>query len=194
VYKYIRVCWGRSNEDAKDLTQEFFTQFLVKDILKKVTSERGSFRTYLRSLLKNFLIDQKRYELRDKRGGAAKKVSITDLAETPASGQSDLYPDRLFDIEWSRCVLRRALRGLEEILIKEGKGVYYEIFSIYDLGGSGQKSYKELAEKFSLKETDIRNHLSYARNLLKRIIKTEISGYTTDKSAINDELRFLLSL
>jgi hypothetical protein len=33
VYKYVRIHWRRSNEDAKDLTQSFFTRLIEKDDL-----------------------------------------------------------------------------------------------------------------------------------------------------------------
>ena len=35
VYKYLRIRWQRSDEDAKDLTQEFFTRLIEKDFLGK---------------------------------------------------------------------------------------------------------------------------------------------------------------
>jgi hypothetical protein len=34
VYKYVRLRWGKDNEQAKDLTQEFFARLLEKDFLE----------------------------------------------------------------------------------------------------------------------------------------------------------------
>ena len=34
VYKYIRLRWQKDNEQAKDLTQEFFARLLEKDFLE----------------------------------------------------------------------------------------------------------------------------------------------------------------
>jgi hypothetical protein len=33
VYRFVRVCWKRSNEDAKDLTQAFFVHLFDGKIL-----------------------------------------------------------------------------------------------------------------------------------------------------------------
>ena len=32
IYKYTRIRWGKSDEDAKDLTQEFFARMIKKKI------------------------------------------------------------------------------------------------------------------------------------------------------------------
>ena len=52
VYHYLRVAWAKSNEDAKDLAQAFFLWLTDRQALKKYTPERGSFRTFLKALLR----------------------------------------------------------------------------------------------------------------------------------------------
>ena len=34
IYKYLRIRWGKSNEDAKDLTQDFFAKLIEKEYLE----------------------------------------------------------------------------------------------------------------------------------------------------------------
>jgi DNA-directed RNA polymerase specialized sigma24 family protein len=56
VYGLIRKTWNRSNEDAKDLAQEFFaTAVFDGEVLKAFSPERGSFRAFLKAALQNFL-------------------------------------------------------------------------------------------------------------------------------------------
>ena len=55
VYKYIRIRWHKSNEDAKDLTQGFFVQVMEKDYLRPYDPARARFRTFLRTCLEGFL-------------------------------------------------------------------------------------------------------------------------------------------
>src|SRR4051812_7039249 len=71
VYKYIRIKWRSSNEDAKDLTQSFFLRALEKDFFDAYSPEKGSFRTYLRVCLEGFLANERKSSQRLKRGGAA---------------------------------------------------------------------------------------------------------------------------
>jgi len=67
VYRYARVGWSKSNEDAKDLTQEFFLSLLARESLKDVGPEKGRFRSFLKAALKNFLMQDKRDAGRQKR-------------------------------------------------------------------------------------------------------------------------------
>ena len=76
VYKYVRLRWRESNEDAKDLTQGFFTRLLEKDALARYDTAKGGFRTYLRACLDSYLANEHRAERRLKRGGGAILESV----------------------------------------------------------------------------------------------------------------------
>ncbi|MBI4244950.1 MAG: sigma-70 family RNA polymerase sigma factor [Planctomycetes bacterium] len=196
VYKCIRIYWNKSNEDAKDLTQEFFSRFMQKDLLQSVLPEKGKFRTYLRHLLKNFLLDEKKKWSADKRGGESKFVSLNKLEEETVMNPETQSPDDFFDREWAKCVLERSVEMLKKKLSESGKEVYFKIFETYDLNTSSDSnlSYKELGDNCGLKEHDVKNYLSYARQLLRKIIKKEISTYVSDPDSVEEELRTLLSL
>ena len=47
VYAYIRAKWGKDNEDAKDLTQEFFSFLMDRNSLKVLNGKQGRFRENL---------------------------------------------------------------------------------------------------------------------------------------------------
>src|ERR1700722_761333 len=51
VYRYIRIRWRCSNEDAKDLTQSFFAAAIEKNFFEGYESTKGTFRTFLRTCL-----------------------------------------------------------------------------------------------------------------------------------------------
>src|SRR5258706_11610025 len=50
VYRYVRMAWAKSNDEAKDLVQAFFLWLLEGDALAKYEPGRGSFRGYLKLL------------------------------------------------------------------------------------------------------------------------------------------------
>src|SRR5215212_6975736 len=54
LYKYARVQWHRSREDAEDLTQSFFIRALEKESLAPYDPAKASFRTFLRLLFDRF--------------------------------------------------------------------------------------------------------------------------------------------
>jgi len=107
VYKYIRVRWNQSNEDAKDLTQAFFTRVLEKQFFASYDPSKARFRTYLRACLDAFLANESKAASRIKRGGAARFVSLDfETAEGEirqydvASGEQS--PEEYFHREWVR--------------------------------------------------------------------------------------------
>src|SRR5207245_607719 len=53
VYHSLRVGWTKSNEEAKDATQAFFLWLLEEEAIRGYSTERASFRTYLKSLLRH---------------------------------------------------------------------------------------------------------------------------------------------
>src|SRR6266704_6572178 len=54
LYAFVRRS-GHSPQDAEDLTQAFFARLLEKRHLKSAHRERGKFRSFLLTSLKNFL-------------------------------------------------------------------------------------------------------------------------------------------
>src|SRR5262245_44591760 len=54
IYVYVRRK-GHGPEDARDLTQEFFAQFLAKELLRLADRDKGRFRTFLLATLEHFL-------------------------------------------------------------------------------------------------------------------------------------------
>src|SRR5215467_597821 len=57
LYAFIRR-QGRTMEDARDLTQEFFARFLEKDYLGAVDREKGKFRSFLLACCRHFLANE----------------------------------------------------------------------------------------------------------------------------------------
>ncbi|HLG42608.1 MAG TPA: sigma-70 family RNA polymerase sigma factor [Planctomycetota bacterium] len=164
VYRYIRVGWSKSNEDAKDLAQDFFASLLARESLKSVGPEKGRFRSFLKAALKNFLMQEKRDAGRQKRSAKAVVDIEVDLPDLKAD-----TPDEAFDREWAATVLDSALEKLEKALNDEGKSVYFTMFREFYFGSAGQLSYDQLADKHGLKRFDVGNHLKTARAKFREI-------------------------
>ncbi|MBI4243844.1 MAG: sigma-70 family RNA polymerase sigma factor [Planctomycetes bacterium] len=196
IYLHIRRFWSKSGEEAKDLTQEFFKCFLEKNYLDEVAPENGRFRTFIRAVLKNFLMNMKRKEQSIKRGRDMIVINIDDVEEDNLNESQLADPTELFDIDWAKSVLSRSFETLKNRLNREGKSRYFEIFNKYyfDKSSHELKTRQDVGEQFGLKETDVTNYLRYARKLLKGIIRKEISEYVLDNNEIEDELKYLLSL
>src|ERR1035438_8989546 len=79
VYRYIRIRWRCSNEDAKDLTQGFFAAAIDKKFFEGYDARKGTFRTFLRVCLDRFLANARKFATRQKRSG---ELVVLD-AESP---------------------------------------------------------------------------------------------------------------
>ncbi len=62
--------------EAQDLTQEFFLRLLEKNSLAAATPERGRFRSFLLTSLKNFLANEWDRANAQKRGSGRKRLSL----------------------------------------------------------------------------------------------------------------------
>src|SRR5918992_448229 len=137
VYKYLRMKWSLTPEEAADLTQEFFTTALEKDVVEKYDPARARFRTYLRMCLDGFASNTRKAERRLKRGGG---VTLVPLDFETAEGEIvtrepavDADVDELFYREWVRALLERSVADLKQAAAAAGRPVMFEVFARYDL-------------------------------------------------------------
>ena len=90
VYRFLKR-EGRSDDESRELTQEFFLRLLAGSTLEQANPAKGRFRSYLLGALKHFLSDHRRAEGRQKRGGDAIIESIGQLRDgqgvQPGGGQ-----------------------------------------------------------------------------------------------------------
>src|SRR5215475_3752462 len=76
VYKYIRLRWNKDNDQAKDLTQEFFTRLLEKDFLGSFDPNVARLRTFLRVCVDRLIANEEKAAHRLKRGGNTEVLSL----------------------------------------------------------------------------------------------------------------------
>src|SRR5580765_7543080 len=106
VFKYIRLKWHASPEDAADLTQGFFLRAFEKDFFAGFDPARAKFRTYLRTCLDGFVANARKAGSRLKRGGAVTLIPIDfgeaerELARHAGNAVEDF--DAYFHREWLR--------------------------------------------------------------------------------------------
>lgn len=188
VYFYIRRRWSRTNDEAKDLAQEFFLHVLEQGVLESFDSRKGNFRSYLKQCLQNFLVSDYRARTRQKRGGGGPLVSIDPIeAVAPADD-----PDSAFDREWVSQLLRDAVEELE--IAFRGKPKVLETFRLHDLAEGGPPGYEETARALEIKVSDVGNYLRTARRELRRIVVKNIGEYVGDEREILSEEERILRL
>ncbi len=189
VYWVIRTHWSKSNEDAKDLTQDFFLGFLERDRLKNVGPEKGRFRTVVQVMLKNFLASSEAARRARKRGGTVHMFSLDGATEAPAS-HSGLTVEELLDRTWAWTLWNGAQGELRERYRAAGKEVYFTVLERYDLAPA-PPSREALALELGLSVHDVGNYLRHARSALKEILRERVRATLADEADLESELRFL---
>ena len=178
AYKYLRIQWNRSNEDAKDLTQGFFAQAVEKGWLAAYDPTRGSFRSYLRTCLDGYVAHRDEAATRLKRGGGAAMLSLDfeaaegELRELPIA--NGLSTEEYFRREWIRHMFSTAVDQLHSECEQASKQNHFFLFQSYDIDETAA-SYQQMARQLNLPVTTVTNHLAWARRRFRQIILDLVS-------------------
>jgi len=190
VYAFIRAQWGKSDDEAKDLTQAFFAWVLESDLLGRVGREGSRFRTFLKVALKHFLIDETRRDRTLKRGGGMQAVRIDEHAlELP--DRAGRTPEEMLDAVWRSEILGRAVDALGERYRREGKEAQFRVFHDYYWAKGDPPGYRELAARHGVSESDVSNYLMAARRALRDALERLIAPTVNSAEAAAEEFRAL---
>jgi RNA polymerase sigma factor (sigma-70 family) len=181
IYKYVRIGWKRSNEDAKDLTQAFFIHLLEGDLLSKADPERGNFRKLLMAALRNFLANELRAGHAQKRGGGRVIVSLDASGEDQGTGGEPQDPKEAFEAQWAKELLERAIDRLSRTV----RAPVYTAFRRFHLEDA---AVRDVARELKATEAQVGHYLQDARTVLRRLVMDEIREYVNDETEIAREL------
>ena len=178
IYWYVRFSGARANEESKDLTQAFLLWLLEDEALRAYAPEKGRFRPFLKVLLKRFLGHEAEAKRRLKRGGAVRVLALDDPSfpgdTVPDPKSAD--PEQAFDRLWALELARGAIDRVRERLLRQGKGVKFDVYAEIDLSRTGEvPSYRDLAARTKLAEHDVRNYLRDVRALIREEIRGDLA-------------------
>jgi RNA polymerase sigma factor (sigma-70 family) len=185
VYRFIRLKFRKNNEDAKDLTQGFFTTTLERDFFARFDPAKATFRTYLRMAVERFAANQHAASVRQRRGGGVEFEPVEDLAALTES------PEQIFEREWQRQLFALAVNDLYEHCNASGKQLHFRIFEAYDLAVDQDErpTYASLAARHGIAESSVTNHLAWARRALRGFVTSRVRGVTSGERELRGEMR-----
>ena len=142
VFRFLRS-EGRSDDDSRELAQEFFARLLTRGGFDGADPAKGRFRSYLLGALKHFLAERRRNEGREKRGGGAVVESLDATTHDTAPGlqiadTSAAMSDKHFDREWAFAVMDRSLKAVQADFEKAGKSAHFEVLKPWLVGDTDQ--------------------------------------------------------
>jgi RNA polymerase sigma factor (sigma-70 family) len=195
LYSFIRR-QGHAHHEAEDCTQEFLARLLSTEGIARARPERGRFRTFLLTALRNFLTDEWRRTQAAKRGSQAPLPLGFDTAEQRyAREPADpaLSPEQVFDRNWAIGMINRAVATLREDYEKGGRGALFAALAPVVWDNSGGESHAELARRLGLTPDACNVAIHRLRRRLGERLRLDVAQTVAEESEVDTELRHLIS-
>ncbi|MEN6423895.1 MAG: hypothetical protein ABFE13_00920 [Phycisphaerales bacterium] len=193
VYCYLRRK-GFDNEAAKDLSQDFFTEIVLRrNLISHADQAKGRFRTFLLVALERYVVSSLRYWGRRIRGGQANTAHLDpcDLSNLDTL-TSTPDPSQVFCFAWASQLLEQVLAELKEEYCSTQRASHWEIFQARVVAPifaeAEAPSYGELLERYPMgTESALANVVVTVKRRFRVILMRHLRNLTGSEVAAEDE-------
>lgn len=196
---FLLASFPSLREQAEMLLQDFAQDRMLKaGWLQRADQNRGRFRDFLKTSLRNFVLDYlSRAEF------ANPPVSLDELPQEPAQEMEAIGQDQAeaFDLAWARTVLAETLRRMEAdcrnpAADQPRRSYIWEMFRLRLLDpvfhDAEPPPYEELIGRFGLKSpSEASNTLLSAKRIFKTHLSEVIQQYAGQDAATVAEIKAL---
>ncbi len=195
LYAYVRRR-GYGADDARDLTQAFFTRLLERNTVSSADPERGRFRAFLLASLKNFLSNEFDRRSAQKRGGGHAPLSLDfrqadqRFAREPVDPRT---PERAYERAWALSVLERVLERIGAEFRARGRGALFDELKPTLIAGDDGTPYKEIAKRLDMTEGSIKVAAHRMRATFREALRAEIGQTVERPEDLEEELSYLIA-
>jgi DNA-directed RNA polymerase specialized sigma24 family protein len=187
VYCYLRRK-GFKNEDAKDLTQDFFHEVVLnKDMVGRADQTKGRFRSFLLFALNEYLTKQNIRERARNRTPKGKLVSL-NVTEEPTIPMSveKATAEESYHYAWLSALLERVLAEVRTECYRQDMKTHWELF--YHrivgpiMGGQSPLSLTDLSQEHGIGDTKKASNMiitikrRFRTALIQHVRRTLLSG------------------
>lgn len=193
VVAMLEYRWGLDRQDAEDVTQDFLADAFSRGWLERYDPARGRFRTFLRTCVDRFAANAEKARQRLKRGGGTVSAPL-ELADTAGAYAPDEHDDRIH-AEWVRSVLALALDAFRAAAAAAEKEVQFAVFEAYDVADPPEErrpTYRDLAGRFGIPETQVTNYLAWARREFRGHVLETLRSLAGNDDEFREDARELL--
>ena len=196
---YAFICRrGATTENALDLTQAYFTLFLEKNVVDQARPDKGRFRAFLLTSVRNFLANEADYRKAAKR---APKEALRSLNITEESSRAVMLsvaaasdpPETAFMREWARAVVAQAMERLRHACETDRTMDAWRIFDrhLNAVQSGADRSYEATAQELGFSVEKVRKGLFRARKRFSDVLREVIRESVTSDAEVDDELKDL---
>jgi RNA polymerase sigma factor (sigma-70 family) len=194
LYAYVRRR-GTSPDDARDLTQGFFTSLLERRDFEHLRQERGRFRAFLLASLQHFLSNDAARRRTQKRGGG---MTFLPLALDDAEGRYQIEPaesttpETLYERRWALTVIDRVLNELRREWDADGRAAEFDELKSCLLGVNPSGGYAAIAARLGISEGAVKTAVHRLRRRFQTALRKDIAETVSDPDDVDDEIRYLV--
>ncbi len=196
LYCYVRRHVG-SPADAEDLTQSFFAHLLERNVLAKVSQDKGRFRSFLLASLKYFLANEWDKAHAQKRGGGCVVVSLNEAGAEERYQRErgdELTAEQLYERRWAMTVLDRASVRLQEEFAVAGKATLGEVLRGLQENAAEAGPYVEVAGRLGMPVNTLKSHVHRYRQRFRELLCEEVGQTVATPADVADEIRRLIAV
>jgi DNA-directed RNA polymerase specialized sigma24 family protein len=197
VYCYLRRK-GYDNEQAKDLTQDFFHEVVLgRHLVEKADKSKGRFRSFLLIALNRYLIDVKNKKVALKRIPKNKLIPLDKIEplELPqAITQS--APEETFNYAWVSTLLEQVLDEVEATCYEDGKTIYWKVFQDRVLqpirNRTAPPSLRDICNKYGVQDdAKASNIIVTVKRRFQTALRKQLRDSVVSEEQVNGELEEL---
>jgi len=196
VYAFVRRS-GNEADEAKDLTQGFFLDFLERSSFEGAHEQKGRMRNYLLGALKNFLAKSHHKLCAQKRGSGVLPVSL-DACEAEgaflAGVQLDESPELIYERKWAEALFERSFDRLRDFFESRGKVESFELLKPTLMGQRVEEGYAGIARQLGESESSIGVTVHRMRQRFRQLLEEEIRQTLAHEGDFQDELSHLYTI
>jgi len=195
VYAFVRRK-GHDAETAKDLTQDFLSRWMTGPALARADEGKGKFRTFLLRALDDYLIDMRRRDRAQKRGGDISHISLDGLeleARYKMEPLSTDTPEVMYDRHFAEALLKKAQDLLHQEHAQSARAAFFHSLEPYLLSDVADGVAESLGQTFGMTRGAISASIFRARKRLKQLLTQELSETLSSPEDLNNEMHHLFS-
>jgi RNA polymerase sigma-70 factor (ECF subfamily) len=190
---------GHDNEEAKDLTQDFFHEIVLnRKLVQKADSSKGRFRFFLLHALKQYLVSEKRKEAAQTHIPKHKIVSL-DVANPPVLPQTvcESSPEDCYNYAWVSTLIDQVLSHVKtkcsEQVMETHWGVFHDRIVRPMLSNVATPSLTDLCKRYGIdSEKKASNMIITVKRRFQVILRQYLRNTVASEREVDDELQEIM--
>jgi RNA polymerase sigma-70 factor (ECF subfamily) len=188
---------GWNEEDAKDLTQQFFALLLERKDFSGLDPTKGKFRTFLLAAFTHFLANEYDRANALKRGGGQKILSLEMFPADALDGiplADEFSPGAIYDLRWAKTILETALGQLKEEMSKTDKQGPFNELKQFLTADADARGYAAAAEKLGVQVSSVPVLVHRLRQRYRALVREEVAQTVCSPIELEEEMRHLFAV